>query len=70
MAQLTITIPDAQVPRVRAAFAKRLGLAVQDVDAEAIRLELVNLVKIIVRVAEEEEAAAAARAGVTEVDPA
>lgn len=68
MAQLTITIPDAQVDRVKAAFAERLDLDVADVDAEAIRQELVSLVKTIVLHYEQREAGRAAEDAVVEVD--
>jgi len=64
MAQLTITIPDAQVQRVLAAFAARIG--VENPTAEDIRGEIINLVKIIVRTHEEEAAKAAIV--VTDVD--
>lgn len=68
MAQLILTIPDAQVDRVRAAFAHRLGVDVADVTAETVRTELVGIVKRVVRQAEVEQARDAAGAGITDVD--
>jgi len=67
MAQLTITVPDEQVPRILAAFAERVGKDVGDMVAEDIRLELIDLVRKIVRNYELEEARRAVV--VSDVDP-
>ena len=61
MASLTITVPDAQVPRLRAAFAYRLGLDVADVTAEVVRQQLVENLKVMVRAAERDLAEQQAR---------
>lgn len=68
MAQLTITVPDAQVPRIRAAFAPRVMKDAADVTAEDVRLALIDIVKKIVRGHEAQEAEATARAGIVDVD--
>ena len=49
MATLTITIPDAQVPRVLEAFAARAGLPAEDMTANDAREVILGLVKTIVR---------------------
>lgn len=68
MAQLTLTVPDAQVPRVLAAFASRRGKDVGDMTANDVRAELLDLVRIIVRQYEADEAAQAAREAVIDID--
>lgn len=57
MAQLTITIPDAQVDRVLAAFAPRAGVEdPANMTAEDARGVLIDLIKKIVRQHERQEA--------------
>ena len=66
MATLTITIPDAQVPRVLAAFAARAGVPAGDMTAEDARGVLLGLIKTIVR--QHERDAAEAAIVVTDID--
>lgn len=54
MAQLIITIPDAQVPRLLAAYAKKLN--VETATAAMVRQDIINHVKDVVRTYEYEEA--------------
>lgn len=68
MAQLTITVPDEQVARIRAAFAPRLRKPVDEVVAEDIRLFLVQLLKDVVRTEEAAVAERQARDAVVEID--
>lgn len=73
MAQLTITVPDPQVPRVQAAMGKLLELRdgngdIRDATAEEVRQYLVDKLKQVVFTQEKRDAAGAAEAGVTEVD--
>jgi hypothetical protein len=66
MAQLTLTVDNAQVPRILAAFASRAGKDVADMDAEDVREVLMRLVVKIVRQYEKDEAEKAI--SVTDVD--
>jgi len=73
MATLSITVPDAQVPRVLTAYGARLGLTDQDgnardATADEIRQYLVDRIRADVRIHELREARLAADAGITEVD--
>ena len=56
MAQLTITVPDPQVPRVLEAFSQRAGKDVADMTEEDARLVLVDLIKRVVASYELEKA--------------
>jgi hypothetical protein len=56
MAQLTINIPDAQVPRLTAAFAKRAGVDQADMTAQLARDVILDLIKKIVRQYERQQA--------------
>ena len=67
MAQLTITIPDAELPRVVAAFAERAGIAEQDMTAEDARQVIIDLIKRIVR--QHERIAAEEAIVITDVTP-
>lgn len=72
MAQLTITIPDDQVARVRAAFSVFVvppGEPSRLATAEEVRLALVKYVKSVVRDYEVVAAKAAVEAEVTDVTP-
>ena len=69
MAQITIDVPDAQIPRVRAAFAKRLDIPVADVDVAEVKGALIDILKTIVRSSEQDEAARTAAQAVVDVDP-
>lgn len=67
MATVTITIPDAQLPRFRDAFCAYIGLtAPADVTNANARLGLVQAAKNIVRNYETAQAEAAALAAVTD----
>lgn len=66
MATLSITVPDAQVPRVQAALGRALGLE-GDATADQVRQFLVDTLVEAVLAQERAEAAKAARDGVTEV---
>ena len=68
MANITITIPDAQAARVQTAFARRVGKDPADVTLADVKAELIDLVKIIVRQSELEALREAVV--VTDVDPA
>lgn len=48
MAQLTINVPDAQVPRILAAFAPRAGKEVEDMTPADAKAVIVDLIKKIV----------------------
>lgn len=78
MATLTITVPDAEVPRIRAAFAERArqrrmrangdpNEPLTPATPEEIRQEIISWVVGEVRAYEQGVAAAAAAAGVTPV---
>ena len=72
MADLIITVPDPVVPRVQAAFGKRQRLKdgngdPRDATAEEVRQVLVGIIERVVITVEGDEAAAAARDGVTPV---
>lgn len=73
MAQLTITVPDAQVPRVQTAFGAVLDLRdgngdLRDATADEVRQYLVDKLKQIVRLHESQEATETAVAAVVDVD--
>lgn len=75
MAQITITIPDDQIDRVKAAFATRIGPILDEegepveITAAHVKAELGVLIVKIVRQHERDAAAKAARAGTTDVEP-
>lgn len=56
MADITITIPDPQIDRVRNAFAPRVGKDPADVTVEDFRQALIDIVIRIVRAYEQTEA--------------
>ena len=66
MATLSITVPDAQVDRVRDAVTRALGLENQ-ATVDEVRQFLVDHLILTVREQERAEAEAAARAGVTDI---
>jgi hypothetical protein len=66
MASLTITVPDAQVPRVQAAVGKALELG-QDATTDEVRQFLVDKLIQLVRSVEKREAADAAFSSVTDI---
>jgi len=49
MAQITITVPDPQVDRVRTAYAARLGLDVADVGLPEFKAAVIEDIKRTVR---------------------
>jgi hypothetical protein len=68
MAVLSVTVPDEQVDRVRAAFATRVRKEFVDVTAADVEADLVDYVKNVVRQYEEDVAARAAFDGVSDLD--
>lgn len=70
MATLTITIPDAQVPRVLEAFGTNIILGQPNTPATPaqVRQKLAEYVKTVVQHYEMEQARIAAASGVTPVD--
>lgn len=68
MAQITITIPDAQVDRVRTAFSPFIRKPVADITAQDVSNYLAQYIKDIVRSYEEDMAYIAARDSITDVD--
>lgn len=68
MATLTITIPDAQVDRVKAAFAARQRIDVADITVQNVQDAIAGIVKDLVHRHESNAAEEAARAAVTDVD--
>jgi hypothetical protein len=56
MADITITVPDPQVDRVRTAYADRLGLDVVDVGLPEFKAALIEDIKRTVRRFEHREA--------------
>lgn len=65
--QITITVPEAQVPRVRAAFTRVLGLS-QPATGADIKGYIISKLKQVVRAAERGAAAEAQREAETDVD--
>lgn len=68
MAQLTITIPDPQVDRVREAFSPLARKEPADMTAQDVTDVLIEYVINITKQYEEDVANIAAQASVTEID--
>lgn len=75
MAQITITIPDDQVDRVKAAFHARIGVQFDEegepipVTVDEVKAEIGNIIIKVVRQHEKDAAAKAARESTTDVEP-
>ena len=75
MAQITITIPDDQVDRVKAAFASRLGGVYdeegepREINVDDVKAEVGNIIIKVVRQHEKDAAAKTARDSTTDVSP-
>lgn len=67
MAQLTITIDDAYITRIRAAFARRLMLPVAYVGLPEVQSAVVRLIRDAVFAAEKDEASETAAGAVTKL---
>lgn len=74
MAELTITVPDPQVPRIQAAFGTRLGLVdganlPRDATTEEVRQQLIQHLQGVVLAEERKPAIEAAADAVTPITP-